>query len=51
MPDLGKYAAEVLASYGLSIAILLVLVGASIRRAKRTSAALEEVEARRKQNG
>ena len=51
MPDLGKYSAEVLASYGLSIAILLVLVGASISRAKRTRTALEEVEARRKQNG
>lgn len=48
MPDLGKYAFEVLASYGVSALILGVLVGASLWRGARVREALREVEARRK---
>lgn len=44
MPDLGKYATEILSAYGISILILGVLVWASIARARRSKARLEEVE-------
>ena len=44
MPDLGKYAFEVLTAYAASIAVLAVLIGASLRRARRVKAALEAVE-------
>lgn len=46
MPELGKYAAEVLASYAFTIAILGALVWLSLRRSRRVRAALEAVEAR-----
>ena len=51
MPDLGKYAGAVLASYGLSIMLIVVLVALSVWRARRIRAALDEVEARRRSNG
>ena len=44
MPDLGKYAAEVLTAYGISISLLLVLVGVVMNRARRAKKALEDVE-------
>ncbi|MBU0781661.1 heme exporter protein CcmD [Loktanella salsilacus] len=44
MPDLGKYAFEVLTAYAASIAVLAVLIGASLRRSRRVKAALEAVE-------
>jgi len=44
VPDLGKYAFEVLTAYAASIAVLVVLVGVSVRRARRVKSALEEVE-------
>ena len=47
MPDLGKYAFAVLASYGSSLALLAVIFWASLRRARRIRADLEKVEARR----
>lgn len=47
MPELGKYATEVLAAYGVSIALLVIIVGMSIRRSRRVRAALEAVEAQK----
>lgn len=44
MPDLGKYAVEVLAAYGVSILLLAILIGVSWRRYVRIRAALEQVE-------
>ncbi|WP_394152633.1 heme exporter protein CcmD [Loktanella salsilacus] len=44
MPDLGKYAIEVLTAYAASIAVLAVLIVASLRRSRRVKAALEAVE-------
>jgi heme exporter protein D len=46
MPDLGKYAVAVLASYGATILLLAVLVGVSLWRSARMRRALREVEAR-----
>ncbi len=44
MPDLGKYAFEVLTAYAASIAVLAVLVGASVRRSRKVKRALKAVE-------
>ena len=44
MPDLGKYAFEVITAYGASIAVLAVLVGLSLRRSRRVKRMLEEIE-------
>ena len=44
MPDLGKYAFEVLTAYAASIAVLVVLVGLSLRRSRRVKRMLEEIE-------
>lgn len=44
MPDLGKYAVEVLAAYGASIALLVGLVWISFWRARSVRIALEKVE-------
>jgi heme exporter protein D len=46
MPDLGKYAFAVLASYGASLALLVAIVGLSLWRGARVKAQLREVEAR-----
>jgi heme exporter protein D len=50
IPDLGKYAFAVLASYGISALILAVLVGASLWRGARVRDALRQVEARRERD-
>lgn len=47
MPDLGKYAFEVLSSYGVTIALLAIIVMLSFRRARKVKAVLEDVEKRR----
>lgn len=47
MPDLGKYADAVLSAYAISIALLVLLVAASVWKARKTKAELAEVEARR----
>ncbi len=47
MPDLGKYAVEVLMAYGVSIAVLAGLIAMSWRQSQTTKRQLEEVEARR----
>ncbi|SHI90047.1 heme exporter protein CcmD [Wenxinia saemankumensis] len=44
MPDLGRYAAEVLASYGVSLVLLVGLVWASYARSARVARELREVE-------
>ncbi len=44
MPDLGKYAVEVLSAYGISLALLAGIVWLSVRRSRAVKAALEKVE-------
>lgn len=44
MPQLGKYAPEVLSAYAVCIAVLVVLVAASWWRARQSAARLERVE-------
>lgn len=44
MPDLGNYAVEVLLSYGVSLGLLAIIVGLSVRRSRRVRDALEKVE-------
>ena len=46
MPDLGRYATEVLTAYGVSIALIAVLIVWSFVRAGRVRRALAEAEAR-----
>ena len=46
MPDLGKYAFAVLASYGASIVCLVGIVGLSVWQGKRVKRQLAEIEAR-----
>ena len=48
MPDLGKYAVEVLSAYGVSILLLAGIVGLSVARARRVRRELEEAEARQR---
>lgn len=47
MVDLGQYAVPVLSAYAGTLAALVVLIGASILRARRVARRLNEVEARR----
>jgi len=47
IPDLGKYAVAVLSSYGVSLALIALIVWASLRRSARVRRALEEMEKRR----
>ncbi|SFR41905.1 heme exporter protein D [Yoonia tamlensis] len=44
MPELGKYAVEVLAAYGVSLGLLAVIIVISWRRSVRVRAALERIE-------
>lgn len=44
MPDLGRYATEVLSAYAVSILLLLAIIALSVRRYRRVKAALEQVE-------
>lgn len=46
MPDLGKYAFAVLASYGVSVVLVLGIVALSVWQGARVKRALAEVEAR-----
>lgn len=50
MPDLGKYAFEVLASYGASLLLLAGVVGVTLWRGARVKAQLREVEARQERD-
>lgn len=47
IPDLGKYYWTVLSAYGVSIAILAVLVGFYLWRSKRVKADLKRIEDRK----
>ena len=51
MPELGKYADTVLSAYGVSALFLALLIGASIWRAKKVKAQLEQIEQRIQQDG
>jgi len=50
MPDLGKYAFEVLASYGASLLLLAGVVALTLWRGARVKAQLREVEARQERD-
>ncbi|QYX57905.1 heme exporter protein CcmD [Roseovarius sp. SCSIO 43702] len=50
MPDLGKYAVEVMASYAVSLALIAGLVWLSLHRARKARRALEEIETRRRED-
>ncbi|WP_138935261.1 heme exporter protein CcmD [Roseovarius arcticus] len=51
MPELGKYAVAVLASYGVSLALLGALGAFSLMRARRMRQQLETLERRVRGNG
>jgi heme exporter protein D len=46
MPDLGKYAASVLSAYAVSVVLLAGLIGWVWLRSRQTRQALDEAEAR-----
>jgi len=46
MPDLGRYAIEVLTAYGVSIVLLAGIVILSVARARRVRRELDEAEER-----
>ena len=48
MPDLGAYAAEVLAAYAVTGAALAAIVGLSLWQARRAAGRLSEIERRRR---
>ena len=47
MPELGKYAAEVLAAYGVSLLLLAGLVGLRLNKGRKARATLADIEARK----
>lgn len=47
MPDLGKYAVEVLGAYGVTIVLLAGLIVATVAQYRRTRERLDEAEKRR----
>ena len=51
MPDLGKYAGDVLSAYAVTIVLIVALVAWSWTRARRVRAELKMLEARRGQDG
>ena len=51
MPELGKYSDTVLSAYAVSILLVVLLVVASILRAKKVKKQLQEVENKVKDNG
>lgn len=44
IPDLGSYAGTVLAAYGVTLALLIGLIGVSLVRAARVRRALARIE-------
>ena len=52
IPDLGRYAATVLAAYGVTLALIAGLIGVSLWQARRAARALDRQEtARRSADG
>jgi heme exporter protein D len=51
MPDLGKYAGDVLTAYGITSALLVGLVVLSLIQSARIKKRLRAAEERRKSNG
>ncbi|WP_239030038.1 heme exporter protein CcmD [Nereida sp. MMG025] len=47
MVDLGKYAADVMLAYAVTIALIVGLILVSLRQSRKVKAALSEIEARR----
>ncbi|MGR3758254.1 MAG: heme exporter protein CcmD [Tranquillimonas sp.] len=47
MPDLGKYAVEVLSAYAGGLALLALIGGQSLLRARRVARQLRQAEGRR----
>jgi len=48
IPDLGKYATTVLSAYGISLALLAIIVALSLWQSRRMKRMLDAAEARRK---
>ncbi|EEB85442.1 heme exporter protein CcmD [Roseobacter sp. GAI101] len=48
MPELGKYATEVMAAYGASLLLLAGLVLLTLRKGRRARAELAKIEAQRR---
>ncbi len=44
IPDLGKYAADVLSAYAIALILLIALVVFSLRQSAKARAALEDAE-------
>ena len=51
MPELGKYAVEVVSAYGVSLLLLAALVGLTLYRGKYARAALRAAEQEVKADG
>ncbi len=51
IPDLGKYAADVVSAYAVAVLLLLVLVAISLRQSARAKRALDAQEARARSHG
>ncbi|MBK5933104.1 heme exporter protein D [Rhodovulum imhoffii] len=51
MIDLGKYAAAVLSSYGITLLLLAGLIALTLIRGARVRRHLDQLEARRTRNG
>ena len=51
MPELGKYAIEVMSAYAASLALLALLVVITLRRGKAAKAALARAESEAKSHG
>ncbi|MCP5075928.1 MAG: heme exporter protein CcmD [Rhodobacteraceae bacterium] len=50
MPDLGKYAADVLSAYGVAVLLLFALVVISLNQSDRAKRDLDEQESRLRKN-
>lgn len=51
MPELGKYAVEVMSAYVVSLLLLAALIGLTLRRGRAAKAALDAVEAKETPHG
>lgn len=46
IPDLGKYASDVLAAYAVALFLIICLVGLTLRQSAKSRAALKDAEHR-----